>query len=97
MSYLTLAAFAVGYPFYKRSFDLANSELSGVPAIVVGLPWSLLVIEVVRAALPHFEGIGALLFMTVPGMLLNAFLIYFLFSRAGSTRPGASTEDEPRS
>ena len=87
VSYLVLAAFAVGYPFYKRSFDLPNSELSGVPSIVVGLPWSLLLIEIVGVALPHVEGIGPLLFMTVPGMLLNAFLIYSLSSKAESTRP----------
>jgi hypothetical protein len=74
--YLALATLAVAYPFYKQAYDVSNSELSGVPLIVVGLPWSLLVIEAVDMMRRHVEGVGPLLVMCLPGVLLNACLIY---------------------
>ncbi len=90
-SYLALAALAVAYPFCKRASDPANSELAGVPAIVVGLPWSLLLIEGVQLVRPQVEGIGPLLGMTVPGMLINALLLYRASYRAGSARSRGRT------
>lgn len=80
-AYLVLAALAVAYPFYKRAVDPANAELSGVPLIAIGLPWSLLIIELAPVA---YQGIGPLLGMTLPGVLLNAWLLYFLARKAGA-------------
>ena len=38
--YLAFALCAVGYTVASGVFDPGNSELAGVPLIVLGLPWS---------------------------------------------------------
>jgi hypothetical protein len=40
--YLALAVCAVGYAVAWGEFDPGNSELAGVPLIVLGLPWSFM-------------------------------------------------------
>jgi len=80
--YLGLAALTAAYPIYMLAYDRVHSELSGVPVIVVGMPWSLLVIESVALVRPPSGGLFALFAMTVPGVLLNAWLLYLLGRKA---------------
>ncbi len=39
-AYAALAAAAAGFAFYKGNFSPANSEFSGLPLLLLALPWS---------------------------------------------------------
>jgi hypothetical protein len=47
--YAVLVALAVGYYEFYVHYDPGNSELSGLPIIVLGLPWSVGIPQLIGA------------------------------------------------
>lgn len=86
LSYLAIFLLAEGLAFHALIFDTANSELSGVPAIFVTLPWSLMFasfwdsVGFVNwynqfAGTPALYGFFASL-TDLPGFIINAAILY---------------------
>jgi membrane protein DedA with SNARE-associated domain len=88
--YLAVFLLAGGYAIYSLVFNTANSELSGVPAILVAMPWSLVVVPIVNGLgyvswYGHFAGQPALygflaMLGLLPAALLNMIILYFIGS-----------------
>jgi hypothetical protein len=88
LAYLAIFLFAEFTLFHALIFNTANSELSGVPAIIVTLPWSMMLAPFwdwagfVKwygqfAGTPALYGIFAS--MTVlPGAIINAVILYYI-------------------
>ena len=87
ISYLALFALAGLYAIYLLVYHTANSEFCGLPAIVVTLPWSMIM-------LPFFDAIGFVhwyekfsgypaiyglcaMMMLLPSAMINASFLYF--------------------
>lgn len=86
LAYLAIFLFAEALAFRALIFDTANSELSGVPAIFVTLPWSLMFgsfwdsVGFVNwynqfAGTPALYGFFASL-TDLPGFIINAAILY---------------------
>lgn len=87
-AYLAVFLFAEFVAFRALIFDTANSALSGVPAIFVTLPWSLMLapfwdlVGFVKwysrfASTPAIYGLFAS--MTIlPGTIINAVILYYI-------------------
>ena len=88
IAYLAIFLFAEFLAFRALIFDTANSELSGVPAIFVTLPWSVMMgpfwdlVGFVKwyerfASTPALYGFFASL-TTLPGAIINAVILYYI-------------------
>ena len=88
IAYLAIFLFAEAIAFHALIFDTANSELSGVPAIFVTLPWSLMFARVWDsvgfinwynqfASTPALYGFFASL-TDLPGFIINAAILYYI-------------------
>ncbi|MBS3902832.1 MAG: hypothetical protein KGZ30_00435 [Anaplasmataceae bacterium] len=77
------------YAIYLLVFNTANSEFSGMVALLVTLPWSVIFSPVLSsfgyidwytqfASSPAVYGIFAVLGL-LPGAIINAIVLYFLF------------------
>lgn len=86
IAYLAIFLLAEAVAFRALIFDTANSELSGVPAIFVTLPWSLMFgpfwdsVGFVNwynqfAGTPALYGFFASL-TVLPGWIINAAILY---------------------
>lgn len=104
VTYLAIFLFAEVLAFRALIFDAAHSELSGVPAIFVTLPWSIIFgqfwdsIGFVSwynqfAGTPGLYGLFASLTL-LPGLIINAAILYYmggLIDRvAAKSRPPAA-------
>jgi len=87
-SYLAIYVLSGLYAMYMLVFHTASSELSGVWAILVTLPWSLIFAPVMDAlgviawydrfaSHPIVYGLCATMTL-LPGALLNATILYFV-------------------
>lgn len=103
ITYLAVFLSAEAITFHALIFDTANSELSGVPAIFVTLPWSIMFGRVWDslgfvhwynhfAATPALYGFFASLTL-LPGFIINAVILYYL----GSAIDRVSTNPRPPS
>jgi len=88
VAYLAVFLFAEVIAFRALIFDTANSELSGVPAIFVTLPWSLMFerfwdsVGYVNwynqfGGTPTLYGFFASL-TVLPGWIINAAILYYI-------------------
>lgn len=88
ITYLAIFLFAEAIAFYALIFDTARSELSGVPAIFVTLPWSIMLgsfwesVGFIKwysqfASTPVLYGFFASL-TDLPGFIINAAILYCL-------------------
>lgn len=88
VTYLAIFLFAEGLAFRALIFDTANSELSGVPAIFITLPWSIIFgrfwdsVGFVNwynrfAGSPALYGFFASL-TVLPGWIINAAILYYI-------------------
>lgn len=88
LSYLAIFLLSGMYAIYMLVFHTANSEFSGVLAILVTLPWSLIFAPVMDAlgiiawygrfaSHPVIYGLCATMTL-LPGALLNATILYFV-------------------
>ena len=88
IAYLAVYLFAEFIAFRALIFDTANSELSGVPAILVTLPWSIMfgpfwdLVGFVKwydrfAGTPALYGFLASLTI-LPGAIINAVILYYI-------------------
>lgn len=66
---------AAGFAAYQIVFHPATSELSGVPFIMLTLPWSLILTQAQRSLGLHPDGIFLWLNLAV-GLLINAAAFY---------------------
>ncbi|HET9177058.1 MAG TPA: hypothetical protein VFQ24_01735 [Terriglobia bacterium] len=104
ITYLAIFLFAEILAFRSLIFDTANSELSGVPAIFITLPWSIIFgrfwdsVGFVNwynrfAGSPALYGFFASL-TVLPGLIINAAILYYLGSiidhLAAKSRPPAA-------
>ena len=73
--YLALVILAGAYAAYQLIFNTANSELCGVPLIMVTLPWSLMLFQLERlVGLPANPLL--VIFNVVCSVLINAAAFY---------------------
>ena len=88
LSYLALFFAAGLYAIYLLVFHTATSEFCGLPAILVTLPWSMLLMPVINglgvvtwygqfASTPALYGFFAMLTL-LPSALINATGLYYL-------------------
>jgi hypothetical protein len=88
IAYLAIFLFAEFLAFRALIFETANSELSGVPAIFVTLPWSVVfgpfwdLTGFVKwydrfASTPALYGFFASLTI-LPGAIINAVILYYI-------------------
>jgi hypothetical protein len=86
--YLAIFLFAEFIAFRALIFDTANSELSGVPALFVTLPWSIMfgpfwdLVGFVKwysrfGSTPALYGFFASL-TVLPGAIINAVILYYI-------------------
>lgn len=67
-----LVALAVGYYEFYIHFDPGNSELSGLPIIVLGLPWSVGIPQLIGSS----DGLHVLGWISmVGGIILNGIIL----------------------
>jgi hypothetical protein len=74
--YLALVLASVGIIIYSIHADPGNSELCGVPALILTLPWSMLVLTLFGKSLPDSMVVTS---VVIGGSaLFNAALLYGL-------------------
>jgi ABC-type glycerol-3-phosphate transport system permease component len=85
-AYLSCFALAEAYALAQLTFNTRHSEFSGIFAILVTLPWSMMTIPIARsvgyiawydqfASTPALYGLlGGLVLL--PGALINALILY---------------------
>ena len=88
ITYLAIFLFAEAIEFHALIFDTLHSELSGVPAIFVTLPWSMMFgrfwdsVGYVNwynqfGGTPALYGFFASL-TVLPGFIINAAILYYI-------------------
>jgi hypothetical protein len=96
LGYLVLFFVTGLYAIYLLVFHTATSELCGVPAIVITLPWSMLFIPLENAlgivewysrfsSTPAVYGFLATLTL-LPSALINAGILYYVGSMGSSKK-----------
>jgi len=86
IAYISIFAFSEFIAFYALIFETANSDLSGVLAILVTAPWSMMLVSICSASgyiawygrfagTPALYGFFAMLGI-LPGAILNAIIVY---------------------
>ena len=79
--YLAVVAAALIYAVYLFKFDVGNSELAGVPVIVLTLPWSMMIVSAFNSMPGNSLALGFA--VLVFSALVNAAILYLIGALTG--------------